>query len=155
MKNGTYLLAAMLTLVLLGCDKDRDEKEKKHDDRSAPASTAEKYSRNATPNVSGKWVGTWESTKNKGHGGGLSCEATEKSKNEWEAVFTAEYGKTSSYNVNLKGKAEEGKVVFGGKVDLGEKGGGVFNWTGRATATEFTGEYEGGGDTGSFKMARK
>jgi len=140
MKNGIYLSVAILTLALLGCDKDRDEKENRHD-QFATTSTTEKYTKNA-PSVAGKWVGTWKSTKNKGHGGGLSCEAVEKAKNEWEAVFTAEYGKTSSYNVNLKGKPEGDKVVFGGKVDLGEKGGGVFNWTGRANATEFTGEYE-------------
>jgi hypothetical protein len=147
---------AMILLALSGCDKDRDEKENKHESHSADARTSEKYRKIAAPNVSGKWVGTWTSGKDKSHGGALSCEATEKNKNEWEAVFTAEYGKTSKYNVLLKGKPEGDKVAFGGKVDLGkEPGGGVFTWTGRATETEFTGEYEGGGDTGSFKMTRK
>lgn len=152
MKNGFYFAAVLCALVLAGCDKDRDEKENKHEGRKADK-TADKYVKQA-PNVAGKWSGTWESSKNKGHGGGLSCEAAEKNKNEWEAVFTAEYGKTSTYNVNLKGKPEDGKVVFGGKVDLGKDHGGEFTWTGRATATEFTGEYEGGGDIGSFKMKR-
>lgn len=145
-------LAAMLPLVLVlaGCNKDRDEKAEKHSPKEEKSVKADK-----DLNVSGKWVGTWESTKNKGHGGGLSCDATEKAKNEWEAVFTAEFGKTKKYNVNLKGKREGDKVVFGGKVDLGKDDGGVFTWTGRATEKEFTGEYEGGGDAGSFKMARK
>jgi len=148
MKMCFYFAAAAFALLLAGCNNDHDEKSEKPE-KAKPAKVMK------APNVAGKWTGTWESTKQKGHGGGLSCEATEKSKNEWEAVFTAEYGKTSKYNVNLKGKPEDGKVVFGGKVDLGEKSGGVFIWTGRASEKEFTGEYEGGGDTGSFKMTRK
>jgi hypothetical protein len=152
MKSGSAIFALSVVLALAGCDKNRDEKESRHGD--ANKGTAEKYGKANVPSVAGSWTGSWESTKNKGHGGGLSCVATEKSKNEWEAVFTAEYGKTSSYNVNLKGKPDGEKVVFGGKVDLGEKSG-VYTWTGRATATEFTGEYEGGGDSGTFKMTRK
>ena len=54
-----------------------------------------------------------------------------------------------------KGKADGTKVVFGSKVDLGKEDGGVFNWTGHADDKEFIGQYEGGGDKGTFKMAKK
>ena len=91
MKKLVLMFASFVFIALSGCDKDRDEKENKHDSH-AEVRTAEKYGKVKTPNVSGKWVGTWTSNKDKSHGGGLSCEATEKSKNEWEAVFTAEYG---------------------------------------------------------------
>jgi hypothetical protein len=107
----------------------------------------------SAPQVTGKWIGTWESNGRKGHGGGLRCEAKEAGPGKWAAVFTAEYGPTQSYNVNLDGKLGAGVVLFGGKVDLGPRGG-IFNWTGEATQTAFKGKYEGGGDTGSFQMVR-
>ena len=106
------------------------------------------------PQVSGKWTGRWESGGHPGHGGGLRCEATEGGAQKWAAVFTAEFGATKAYDVKLEGKPGDGAVLFGGKIDLGVKDGGVFTWTGSATATEFSGKYEGGGDTGTFKMNR-
>lgn len=133
------LLAAA---IFSGCTKDGGREE-------------EKDAKPKAPQVAGKWTGTWESASDKRHSGGLSCEATSAKKNEWEAVFTAEFGKTKAYTVKLKGKPQGDKVVFGGEVDLGKADGGVFTWTGRATETEFTGEYQGGGDTGSFKMTRE
>lgn len=105
------------------------------------------------PQVSGAWAGRWDSS-HPGHGGGLKCVVKEAGPQKWDAVFTAEFGPTKSYNVKLEGKPGDGAVLFGGKVDLGANDGGVFTWTGKATATEFTGKYEGGGDTGVFKMAR-
>src|SRR4051812_6647870 len=73
------------------------------------------------PKVAGKWIGRWESVGHKGHGGGLTCEASEVGPQKWEAVFTAEFGQTKSYNVKLQGHPGEGAVLFGGKVDLGAK----------------------------------
>jgi len=46
----------------------------------------------SSPNVAGRWSGTWESIANKGHGGTVSCDAVKKVKNEWDAVILAEYG---------------------------------------------------------------
>jgi hypothetical protein len=107
------------------------------------------------PNVTGKWSGRWESAGHPGHGGGLNCVATESGPQKWAAVFTAEFGQTKAYDVKLEGKPGSGVVLFGGSVDLGKKDGGIFTWTGQASQTEFTGKYEGGGDTGTFKMTRK
>jgi hypothetical protein len=106
------------------------------------------------PQVSGSWAGRWESGGHPGHGGGLKCVVKEAGPQKWDAVFTAEFGPIKDYNVKLEGRPGDGAVLFGSNVDLGAKDGGIFKWTGKATATEFTGKYEGGGDTGSFKMTR-
>lgn len=105
------------------------------------------------PNVAGNWAGTWESIKNKGHGGTVNCNAVQKSENEWAAVILAEYGPEMKFNIDLKGVCEEGKVIFDGRLDLGEEQG-VYTWNGTATANEFSGEYKGPGENGVFKMAR-
>ncbi len=105
------------------------------------------------PNVAGRWAGTWESIRNKGHGGTVSCDALEKSENEWTAVIYAEYGPEMKFNIDLKGICEDGKVVFDGKLDLGEEQG-IYTWTGAATAAEFSGSYKGPGENGIFKMTR-
>ena len=105
------------------------------------------------PNVAGKWTGSWESIKNKGNGGAVNCDAVEKSENEWAAVILAEYGPEMKFNISLSGVREEDKVVFDGKLDLGEEQG-VYTWEGIATATEFSGTYKGPGENGVFKMTR-
>lgn len=140
------ILTATAVGAFSGCNKDNESSE------SAPP--AEKKAE-SLPKVDGKWSGRWESETHKGHGGGLTCDAVESGKQKWEATFTAEFGKTKEYKVKLDGKPGDGKVVFGGKVDLGKDDGGEFTWTGRATETEFSGEYESSNDKGSFKMKRQ
>ena len=156
---------AIMPVALLGCHSDCDcisepvelkltppvapPKEEAPAPKPAPATAPA-----AAPQVTGKWMGTWESAGHKGHGGGLNCEATEAGPQKWAATFTATYGPTKSYQVKLEGKLVEGAVVFGGTVDLGKADGGEFKWSGKATATAFTGKYEGGGDTGTFSMVR-
>ena len=146
------LLLLVAVLALHGCDRNCAEEKQIPPAAPAPVTVAASP---AAPAVSGKWTGRWESSTHKGHGGGgLICNAKETAPGEWSAVFTAEFGKVKDYPMTLKGKSEGDKVVFGGEIDLGKEDGGVFTWTGRATATEFTGEYSGGGDKGTFKMAR-
>jgi hypothetical protein len=144
--RASVVVISMLAVALTGCNNGNESGE------SAPP--PEKSGKKEQLQVAGKWSGTWESSGHKGHGGGLTCEAIESGKQKWEATFTAEFGKTKAYKVKLEGKPGDGKVVFGGKVDLGKDDGGEFTWTGQATATDFTGEYDGGGDKGSFKMTR-
>lgn len=124
---------------------------------SAPKSEAPpatpKLAPKFTPNVAGKWAGTWESIKNKGNGGTVSCDAVMKGDNEWAAVILAEYGPEMKFNINLNGVCEENKVVFDGKLDLGEEQG-VYTWSGSASADEFSGAYKGPGENGVFKMTR-
>jgi len=142
---------ALALILLTGCDKKGNNEEKSAE---APK-PVEAMPEPAKPQVTGSWDGRWESSGHKGHGGGLKCEATETAKGEWTAVFTAEFGRVKDYKVELKGKQEGDKVVFGGEVNIGkEKGEGVFKWSGQADGKEFSGVYEGGGDKGTFKMTR-
>ena len=136
----TIVLCLIASLLLAaGCDKKRSD--------GVPAQAK-------LPEITGKWSGRWESGKHKGHGGKLDCGVTKSGENEWGAVFTAEFGKIKDYKIALKGKPAGDKVLFGGEVDLGKDDGGVFKWSGEATANEFAGKYEGGGDTGTFSMRR-
>jgi hypothetical protein len=158
LKTALFMSLALLLVVLSGCDRDcccsPESAKPSAAGPSVGAITASpKPVVPSLPQVSGTWVGRWESGGHPGHGGGLKCEAKEAGPQKWEAVFTAEFGQTQSYNVKLEGKPGDGKVLFGGSVDLGP-GGGVFTWTGDANATEFNGKYSGGGDTGTFKMTR-
>jgi len=105
------------------------------------------------PNVAGTWTGTWESIKNPGNGGSVNCNAVQKSDTKWTAVILAEYGPEMKFNIDMNGVCEDGKVIFDGKLDLGEEQG-VYTWNGTATASEFSGEYKGPGENGVFKMVR-
>jgi len=114
-----------------------------------PAPTSVQYA----PNVAGTWTGTWESIKNPGNGGSVNCNAVQKTENKWSAVILAEYGPEMKFNIDMNGVCEDGKVIFDGKLDLGEEQG-VYTWNGTATASEFSGEYKGPGENGVFKMVR-
>ena len=162
MRTTLIALLAFVAFTLIGmtgCHSDCDcvpESAGAHaaPKEEAPAPKPSATASPAAPQVTGKWMGTWESAGHKGHGGGLNCEAIEAGPQKWAATFTASYGPTKSYQVKLEGKLVDGAVIFGGTVDLGKADGGNFTWTGKATATAFTGKYEGGGDTGTFAMVR-
>ena len=138
--NVTFVLTLVVALSLLsGCDRDCCCNSDAAPAATVPSAVAPKEAppKSAAPSlpqVAGKWEGKWASAGHPGHGGGLKCEAKESGAQKWEAVFTAEFGQTQSYNVKLDGKPGDGKVLFGGSVDLGP-GGGVFTWTGDANAT--------------------
>ena len=121
----------------------------KKDAPPAPDPTPVQYA----PNVAGTWTGTWESIKNPGNGGSVNCNAVQKSDTKWTAVILAEYGPEMKFNIDMNGVCEDGKVIFDGKLDLGEEQG-VYTWNGTATPTEFSGEYKGPGENGVFKMVR-
>jgi len=109
-----------------------------------------------SPNVAGNWAGRWQGSG--GHGGALSCVTTQTGPQSWVARFTAECGSSHEYTVQLEGKPDHPKsgsgpgVRFEGEVDLGPNG--TFVWTGHATSIEFSGNYQGGGGTGTFGMTR-
>lgn len=111
------------------------------------------------PNLAGHWEGRWTDARPEygGSGGPFSCDATEKTGARksnvkiWLATFNV--GKTRVFEVEFTGVEENGVVVFRGAVDLG-KIHGVYKWSGRLTATEFSGEYDAPDEKGVFKMAR-
>jgi hypothetical protein len=54
----------------------------------------------------------------------------------------------------MEGKQSGRAVMFKGSADLGPQDGGVYDWIGRATATEFIGFYTSGSSTGTFSLSR-
>ncbi len=104
--------------------------------------------------VSGAWEGNWYLTNMPKPGGKLTCTVERTERNQWKAVFVAEFGQTASYKVELLGKREGDKVAFGGDVDLGATSGGVFHWSGQADGEKFTGQYASKFYTGTFEMKR-
>ena len=104
--------------------------------------------------VSGKWSGEWFLANSPKPGGKLMCDVTRTGKNEWKAVFDAEFGGRAIYKVELTGHREGEKVAFGGDVDLGAASGGVFNWKGEADGKKFTGKYTSKTYGGHFEMDR-
>lgn len=104
--------------------------------------------------VTGKWEGDWYIQKMPKPGGKLKCDVERIARNEWKAIFEAEFGQTAAYKVELMGKREGDKVVFGGDVDLGAASGGVFTWTGEADGTKFNGKYSSKLYGGHFEMDR-
>ena len=151
MKTCVLLGTLILGFAISAAENETPEKQ------AQPAS-AEAAKPDAAAKFAGKWVGTWESVANIGHGGKLTCVTIAKTNEEWEAVVVAEYseiddGPSDKFTVNLKGISKGDDVVFNGKLDLDEQGG-LFTWTGSATGNEFKGEYKGPGENGAFKMVR-
>jgi hypothetical protein len=103
-----------------------------------------------------RWTGTWQAADSPEHGGDLHCVAKKIGDGKWKAKFSGYCGRQFVYKIDMDGHEEGEQVAFGGEVDLGEDGGGVYTWTGAMTGKEFNGEYttEKGG-TGKFEMRNK
>lgn len=103
--------------------------------------------------LTGSWTGKWTDSREgyNGSGGSFTCVAMEDGDGKWHAEFSI--GKTRTYKVELKGKVEDAKLVFSGAVDLGGREG-LYTWKGSVTSDVFTGEYDGPGEKGTFKMRR-
>ena len=101
-----------------------------------------------TGNWSGKWTDTRPGYNNSG--GSFTCIATETGAGKWHAEFSI--GRTRTYKVELSGKREDAKILFDGAVDLGGRSG-IYTWKGCVQDKTFSGEYEGPGEKGSFRMA--
>lgn len=107
-----------------------------------------------TDTASGSWEGHWYVGESTSAAGVLNCEIERVDKDEWKAVFYAEFGGEATYNVELSGRRGEGAVVFGGKVDLGQTSGGVFDWGGEADGVVFKGKYTSQFINGWFEMKK-
>jgi hypothetical protein len=84
----------------------------------------------------------------------LDCSVTLKD-GTWQATFEGECGRPYKYTIKMDGRQVEDVVLFKGTTDLGEKDGGVYDWIGRATDTEFVGFYTSKKYTGTFKLTKK
>jgi hypothetical protein len=107
----------------------------------------------ATPsaNPPAAWEGTWEGSN--GHAGELSCQVAAQGDGQWEGKFTGTCDRRFAYEVKMQGKKDGDTIRFTGQADLGEKDGGLFQWTGRIEGDQFIGEYKSdAGKTGKFQM---
>jgi len=110
--------------------------------------------------ITGAWTGTW-SIYNPSQPAVpakdicAKLDSTVAFKNGvWEAVFEGDCGRPYKYTIRMEGRQVGAAVLFKGTVDLGPKDGGVFDWIGRATNTEFIGFYTSGVYTGVFNLKR-
>ena len=128
-----------------------------------------------TPEVVGRWTGEWgtydpakgvalDKTKCKQ----LDCNVVLKENlasaatatgsglagKVWEATFEGECGRPYKFTIKMDGRQAGETVLFKGTADLGEADGGVYDWVGRATDTEFAGFYTSAHDGGVFRLTK-
>ncbi len=103
----------------------------------------------------GRWQGSWQSEVN-GHHGRLRCLVTRDGNGGYQACFHANYLKVFSfgYTVPLAVQETDGAFRFQGEADLGRLAGGMFNYEGQATPTNFFSTYQARKDHGTFRMIR-
>lgn len=137
------LLPLVACLTTIGCSTfNRDWKAAAV--TSAPAN-----------DIAGRWQGTWRSEVN-GHTDKLRCLVTKQSETSYTARFHAKYHKILSfgYTVNLAVKESGGVFHFQGEANLGKLAGGLYDYAGDASATNFFSTYRCKYDHGIFQMAR-
>ena len=112
------------------------------------------------PDIAGKWTGVWSSyspaqgaTPPKEQCAKLDATVTVEN-GLWLATFEGDCGRPYKYSIKMEGRQVGRSVMFKGTVDLGAQDGGVYDWIGRATGTEFIGFYTSGFSTGTFNLAR-
>jgi hypothetical protein len=105
--------------------------------------------------ISGRWEGSWRSDVN-GHNGRLRCLVTKVSTQQYRAWYHAKYRKilSFSYTVPLQLTTTNGVSEFQGQADLGWYAGGLYEYEGRATPTNFYSTYRSKHDHGTFQMTR-
>ncbi len=103
--------------------------------------------------IEGRWLGEWISQVN-GHHGELKGIVTKADAGKYKACFHATYSRflRVCYEVDLKGREENGRVELEGESDLGQLAGGVYQYTGEATPAEFNCQYRCKYDHGTFRM---
>jgi hypothetical protein len=138
------LLAGVSLLAVTGCCSTFDQ-----DWDAAPAG--------ALPE--GRWKGTWTSEEN-GHAGGLRCIITRKQDSGFEARYYATYdwcifGFSFEYSVPMTGERDGEAWKFRGSAELGcWIAGGLYEYEGRVTESQYTATYKSEGDHGVFKLER-
>ncbi len=136
------LIAAMAMLV--GCSSFNREWN------AAPATPA------SPSDITGRWQGAWRSRAD-GHTGSLKCVVTEPSADHYRAHFLATYWKIFhfEYTTDLSAKpAVNGVIPLEGSENLGFFAGGVYHYTGHASAADFLCDYKSKYDFGTFTLTR-
>ncbi len=103
---------------------------------------------------SSQWKGTWKSSGSD-HGGELRCTAVQMNELDWTATFKGFCNRQFIYQIEMKGRLNDQKVRFQGKADLGQKDGGLYQWTGTIHKDDFNGRYQSAsGKKGTFEMKK-
>ena len=107
----------------------------------------------AQPTLAGEWAGKWTDSREgyNNSGGTFTCSAADKDEGSWSATFTV--GGARTFKVILRGRRQDGQLLFNGAYDLGG-GHGVYTLKGSVTLDTFSGEYDGPDEKGSFKLTR-
>jgi hypothetical protein len=107
------------------------------------------------PNVTGDWTGTWwplvpipQAVACKR----LDCSVAHSAA-AWQATFDAQCDQAYTFAITMEGRQAGEAVLFRGATDLGAQGG-VFDWIGRATETEFMGFFTSSHYVGQFRLER-
>ncbi len=138
------MAAGLLTAALLcGCSSfNRDWRGARS--QAVPANSIE-----------GRWEGRWTSDVN-GHHGALRCLMTQATNSVYHARFRATYARILhfSYTVPLTAQSHYGGWEFNGEADLGKLAGGVYDYEGRISSTNFHSTYRSKYDHGTFELQR-
>jgi hypothetical protein len=154
----TLVLTAMLA-GLIGIGLTRAQETKKEAKQAL------------VPQVAGAWTGDWGMYSPPSKTGEIpeevkkhmypdACKKMDSTverlrDGKWQATFEGECGRPYKYTIKMQGRQAGDVVMFQGSADLGEKDGGVFDWIGRASGSEFVGFFTSKGYTGTFRLARK
>ena len=116
-----------------------------------------KAGREATPppGMEGRWDGGWLSDAN-GHHGRLRAVITRTAPDTYRAHYHAKFLRVMSYSyvAELAVRETNGVYSFDGQADLGKLAGGVYTYTGTASATNFQSTYKSKYDHGNYEMRR-
>ena len=109
----------------------------------------------ASDSLEGRWEGRWLSAAN-GHTGSLRCLLTRENDARYHARFHATYRKIfrAGYHVEFTGEMRAGAWQFTGDENLGWFAGGVYQYEGRVTPTNFFSTYRCKYDHGTFELRR-
>jgi hypothetical protein len=142
-RPATLLAIALLALLSCGCSSFNREWRRV---QNTPV---------RLDSLEGRWEGRWLSDAN-GHNGNLRCLITHTNGTEYAARFRATYlwVLRFSYTVPLQVEPHDGGWRFHGAEDLGKAAGGLYRYTGTATATNFHSTYDSKYDHGVFEMNR-
>lgn len=140
--KSTVILALLLGWTC-GCSTFRRDWRAASKERIAPDS------------IAGRWEGRWLSEVN-GHTGKLRGVLKQTCDDQWFAQFRATYWKVFRFSssVELTVQPHENGWRFTGEKNLGKLAGGVYQYEGKATPTDFSATYRSKYDHGIFEMQR-
>lgn len=105
--------------------------------------------------ASGTWTGAWYRVGEREPAGALGCRLEPAGPGVWEARFETGADVEANYELRLRGRREGSRVVFGGSVDLGAAGGGIYQWSGEIDGEVFQGTFQHPSGDGRFEMLRR